>query len=162
MTDQPTAGVALKPCPFCGSVRAHTIYVRDGRQAGCPDCGARSGAAFHGRADQPSADERASTAWNTRTPASGAVEACETCDRLKVMGCRCDYAATQPLQGGGVTREAVKKIVMIAVARARRSETDPLRSYNVEWRISERDAAVSEAVSDLLALISPAQREGEG
>lgn len=75
MTDQPTPGVALKPCPFCGGERAHTVYVRDGRQVGCPDCGARSPSAFHGRADQPSADERAIAAWNTRPPASGAVEA---------------------------------------------------------------------------------------
>ncbi len=81
MTDQPTAGVALKPCPHCGGERAHTFYVRDGRQAGCPDCGARSGSAFHGRADQPSAEERAIAAWNTRTPASGPVEAD---DRLAV------------------------------------------------------------------------------
>ena len=57
--------VTLKPCPFCGGERARTIHIRDGRKVACI-CGACSKPCFHGPLDQPSAEERAITAWNTR------------------------------------------------------------------------------------------------
>ena len=63
----------LLPCPFCGENRASTYYVRDGRVAMCPACGAKSGSQFNGPRDIPSADERAISAWNTRTPDAAAL-----------------------------------------------------------------------------------------
>lgn len=56
----------LKPCPFCGGTKVVVDYVRDGKQAHCHNCGASAPPKFHGPADQPSAEERAITAWNTR------------------------------------------------------------------------------------------------
>lgn len=61
-------GVELLPCPFCGGDKARTIHIRDGRKAVCP-CGVCGKPCFHGTPDMPSADERAITAWNTRTSA---------------------------------------------------------------------------------------------
>ena len=57
--------VTLKPCPFCGGDRARTIHIRDGRKVACI-CGACSKPCFHGPLEQPSAEERAVEAWNTR------------------------------------------------------------------------------------------------
>lgn len=67
----------LLPCPFCGENRASTYYVRDGRVAMCPACGAKSGSQFNGPRDIPSADERAISAWNTRTPDAAALARAE-------------------------------------------------------------------------------------
>lgn len=59
----------LKACPFCGSRRIETFPIRDGREVMCKGCAAKSGPAFNGPADKPSASDRAIEAWNTRTPA---------------------------------------------------------------------------------------------
>lgn len=57
------------PCPFCGSDKVSTVYIRDGRRACCCVCGAAGRPAYNGTANMPSADERARLAWNARTPA---------------------------------------------------------------------------------------------
>jgi hypothetical protein len=46
-----------------------TRYVRDGRQAYCRSCGASACSAFHGLNDDT--EQRAITAWNTRSPKGG-------------------------------------------------------------------------------------------
>lgn len=58
----------IKPCPFCGSFRVRLGHIRDGSTVGCMDCGGRGPNQFHGRADQPSASDRAVEAWNRRAP----------------------------------------------------------------------------------------------
>jgi ribosomal protein S27AE len=64
----------LLPCPFCGSESAHTVMIRDGRRAVCGKCGSAAGPYHHGILGQPTADERARAAWNTRaTPSTDAV-----------------------------------------------------------------------------------------
>ena len=57
----------LKPCPFCGGEAIGITYIRDGWRATC-GCGAAAKSCFHGPADMPSAEQRAVTAWNTRSP----------------------------------------------------------------------------------------------
>lgn len=49
----------LKPCPFCGSSRIESIFIRDGRAIAC-GCGAAT------RAFQPDAERKAREAWNHR------------------------------------------------------------------------------------------------
>jgi hypothetical protein len=63
----------LKPCPFCGSEKVDTFFVRDGRRAGC-GCGA-SLVRFNGPGDT---DAEVRRAWNTRArpePSEAVVEA---------------------------------------------------------------------------------------
>lgn len=82
-TDQPTVGVALKPCPFCGG-RAHMEFGEFELDAGFH-------VVCHGDKNCPlycsqpyrvhDAEADAVRVWNTRTPASGPVEAD---DRLAV------------------------------------------------------------------------------
>lgn len=80
MTDQPAAGVALKPCPFCG---ATAKIVERGNPMSkwrwSVDCTSTT-CGMSGPVED--SELRAVTAWNARTPASGAVEA-ETMQRLK-------------------------------------------------------------------------------
>ena len=64
----------LEPCPFCGGDRARTIHIRDGRKVACI-CGACSKPCFHGPSDQPNAEDRAITAWNTRVNKGTAADA---------------------------------------------------------------------------------------
>ena len=59
----------------------------------------------------------------------------------------------------GDVRVEVKRAVMAAVSRARASEVDPVRSHNINWRLNERDQAVTEATDAILALLS---QPGEG
>ena len=72
MTDQTPAGVALKPCPFCGDDTIHTRIIETTDPEApyvyheCDRCQVETMAR-----DRDEAVE----AWNTRTPASGAVEA---------------------------------------------------------------------------------------
>ena len=54
----------LKPCPFCGGEAVDDIYIRDGRQVSCKNCGAYM-AAFN-----PDANIKAIEAWNTRAALS--------------------------------------------------------------------------------------------
>jgi hypothetical protein len=58
----------LKPlsCPFCGDAKIKAHVIRDGIQMLCANCHARGEPAFYGRTDQPSAHDRAITAWNRR------------------------------------------------------------------------------------------------
>lgn len=80
--DQPTAGVALKPCPFCSSGELVALEVdhlteADGKEmvtaaVVCRKCGARGRRVED---ERPVAVAKALHNWNTRTPASGAVEA---------------------------------------------------------------------------------------
>lgn len=72
MTDQPTAGAALKPCAHCGS-EPEVRFAMDEHWVHCTRCKASAGLK-RGR-------QEAIAAWNTRTPASGPVEAD---DRLAV------------------------------------------------------------------------------
>ena len=73
MTEKDKA--ALKPCPFCGSPAEDEIYIRDGKQVGCIECGAGV------YAFNPDANSKAIQKWNTRAtlapavvePVSGAV-----------------------------------------------------------------------------------------
>ena len=68
----------LLPCPFCGDNHAATTYTRDGRLVVCTSCGAKSGNYYHGPRDLPSADERATAAWNRRPSRRGCcVERCD-------------------------------------------------------------------------------------
>lgn len=125
-SDQPTAGVALKPCPFCGGTKAVTTSVRDGRKAGCPECYASSGAAFNGRVDQPSAEERATEKWNTRTPASGAVE----------TAMRDAYRALDPDDASNMASYELVDL-MVSVARAALT-SEPKAEWEIKgwfWRV---------------------------
>ena len=60
---------ALKPCPFCGSSRVDSHFVRDGRRIAC-GCGAGM-TRHHGKSGDTEGDVRA--AWNTRSDHSPAL-----------------------------------------------------------------------------------------
>lgn len=66
-TDQPTAGVALKPCPMCQGDQIRLKSAIGESWARCEGCGFST--------DTFASEAQVVTAWNTRTPASGAVEA---------------------------------------------------------------------------------------
>lgn len=59
----PASQEPLEPCPFCGSTKVGTFFVRDGRRAAC-GCGA-SLVRYHGPSGETDAEVR--RAWNTRT-----------------------------------------------------------------------------------------------
>jgi hypothetical protein len=52
----------MNPCPFCGSRKVRSIFIRDGRAIAC-GCGASV------RAFQPDAERKAREAWNVRADA---------------------------------------------------------------------------------------------
>lgn len=57
----PEGAQELKPCPFCGGSNIIAdVYIRDGREVGCRDCGASC------HAFNPDAGSRAISKWNTR------------------------------------------------------------------------------------------------
>lgn len=70
MSTKPSDADVLLPCPFCGSDNISTYMIRDGRRAGCSQCGASGGSHHHGPSTMPSANERAIAAWNTRAALS--------------------------------------------------------------------------------------------
>lgn len=50
--------------------------------------------------------------------------------------------------------DKVEAIVRKAISRAQRADVDPIRSFKIEYRLAEKDAAVAEAVSAIAALTS--------
>lgn len=55
-----------RACPFCGSTKIKSGYVRDGRVVNCLECHASGAPAFHGPKDMPTAETRAWQNWNRR------------------------------------------------------------------------------------------------
>lgn len=64
-------------------------------------------------------------------------------------------SAPAPSQGAGIGREEVARIVKGAIARRMAAETCPVRSFSIEYRLRERDLAVTEAADAILALLEP-------
>jgi len=56
----------LLPCPFCGSDRITVMPIRDGAQASCKDCCAKSEPMVHGPNGVNSTWEGAHASWNRR------------------------------------------------------------------------------------------------
>lgn len=58
-------------------------------------------------------------------------------------------------------REAVARIVRNATSRTLQANVDPVRSFDIKYRLKERDEAVSEAADAILALQPAHQQEAE-
>lgn len=50
-------------------------------------------------------------------------------------------------------RQEIERFVRGAISRRMAAEVDPVRSFDIRYRLSERDAAVKEAVDGILALM---------
>ncbi|MFC7378214.1 hypothetical protein [Brevundimonas sp. GCM10030266] len=140
MTDQPTVGVALKPCPFDeGSAIIVVKPLGDGWpdlfQGQCQSCGAESAPC--------NSDADAVTAWNTRTPASGAVEAARKIGRWIDAGMP-DHSDDTP------TREALKRdlrAVLAALTSEPEAEGADMRPVEATWSTGDSHAYVNMAAA---------------
>lgn len=125
----------LLSCPFCGSSRIRTTFVRDGRMVGCGDCGAASGPAFHGPENMPSADNRAQQNWNNRAGSPAPVG----------EGERTIIAADDPTQHGLETLMSEREAQQAVVEAAK------------EWKVTGKLGPLEFALIDLAKL----REEGE-